>query len=75
MQVLKTTVKLRPQQHPAGPSTSWFSGWVHSRDSRIIKTSPSLKRFEGHQLSELIHWARCLGGEKAVKSEFVDASA
>lgn len=74
MQVLKTTVKLRPQQHPAGPSTSWFSGWVLSRDSRVVKTSPSMSRFAGRPLSEVVHWAQCLGGDRATKSEFVDES-
>lgn len=70
MQVLKTTVKLRPGVNPWGKG--WFSGWVISKNSRVVSSSPSLDRWLGCEVGEVIHAIQCMGG--TWKSEWVDES-
>lgn len=72
MQVLKTTVKLRPGLNPFS-ARGWWSGWVLSRDGKIIATSPASKHWLGREVGEFMHWALCIGGESCYRSEFTDA--
>lgn len=70
MQVLKTTVKLRPGLNPYG--RGWWSGWVVSCDSRVIVTSSSMRQWINEDVGNVMHWAKCTGGEGCYKSELVD---
>lgn len=74
MQVLKTTVKLRPGLNPFS-AKGWWSGWVTSRNGVIIQTSPASKHWQGRKVEEFMHWALCTGGPGCYKSEFTDAGS
>ena len=70
MQVLKTTIKLRPAVNPYS-ETEFFSAWVLSRNSIIIDSSPAFKRFRGAFIGDVINWTTWRGGHWS--SQFVEA--
>ena len=69
MQVLRTTIKLRPGKHVFSEK-GWWSGWVLSRSGVIFDTSPSCRYWQGQQIGAFMHWAQCAGGDRCWKSKY-----
>lgn len=70
MQILKTTVRFPPGENPYGEG--WYSGWVQSRDSHVINSSPSMRRWIGAKIGDVVAWAYFIGGHECWSSEFID---